>query len=134
MSDFNNNQTQDSGSIPVRSLSGSSSVAASALPNPAPATIAAGATWLSGPISAASYNSIAAGATLSQAGTLSIQRDMDAAATLPIGAALSQTMTANVFATVALNDGLPFVSWQVSIHNTSVSVANLTNVTVIQKS
>jgi hypothetical protein len=122
----------DAGAIPVR-------VAIQNIPDPAnfqtppPATLAGGASWVSGPISLSGYRSLAVNAKLSQAGTLTIQRYMDLLGLIAIGAPVTQAMTANVDAYVALNDGLPAVTYSITVHNTSGSTGNLTNVAVLEQ-
>lgn len=100
-------------------------------PTPAPATIAGGGNWNSGIIAANGARSVAASAELSQAGTLTLQRYIDAAGTIAIGAAVIQALSANVVGTVAVNDGLPFSSFSVVVANSSGSVGNLTNVYIL---
>lgn len=101
-------------------------------PTPVPTTIAGGGNWASGIIPGAGYNKLATTAQLSQAGTLTIQRYVNAAGTIPIGAAIVQALSANTLGYAAVNDGLPFASWQVTIANTSGSVGNLTNVVLLE--
>lgn len=100
-------------------------------PTPAPATIAGGGNWNSGIIPANGARSVAVSAELSQAGTLTLQRYIDAAGTIAIGAAIVQALSANVVGTVAANDGLPFSSFSVVVANSSGSVGNLTNVYIL---
>src|SRR5580658_8108760 len=101
------------------------------VPNPptaAPATIAGGGSYVTGIMNAAGLKALAAACTLSQAGSIAIQRYIDPAGTIAIGAAISQVITANVAATVAVNDGLPAAAWQVTISNSSGSTGNLSAV------
>lgn len=97
-------------------------------PTPASATIAASGSWVSGPLPTAAGYGVAAAATLSQAGTLTVQRYMDPGATIALGPAISQAMTANVQATVYVNDGLPASCWTATVANTSGSVGDLSGV------
>lgn len=102
-------------------------------PDPdAPATIAASQTWTSDPLPSNGARGIAAGATLDNAGTLEIQRYIDADGAIAIGAAQTQAMTSGVPATVAVNDGLPCGSFRVIVINGEASLANLTDVAVVQ--
>ena len=101
------------------------------IPNPAtapPATVAGGGNWQSGILNCAGLQALAASCTLSQAGSIVIQRYIDPAGTIAIGTAISQVLTANTAAWVSVNDGLPAASWQVTISNTSGSTGNLTGV------
>lgn len=95
-----------------------------------PATIAGGGNWNSGVIVAPNVGSWAAAATLSQAGTITLQRYIDNAGTIAIGAAVTATLTANTANYVSVEDNLPSGSYAVVIANTSGSTGNLTNVFV----
>lgn len=99
-----------------------------------PATIAAGATWTSGVVSAAAIKSIVVGAQIDQAGTLSIARYADAAGLVGVGAALSQAMTANTQAWTGADDGLPFASFTISILNSGGVAANVSKTSVLGNS
>ena len=101
--------------------------------NPFPTTIAAGVTWDSGPMAAWGYNKLSAAATLSQTGSLVIQRYIDPACNIALGDPITQAMTANTPATAWVNDGQPASGWRVTIQNTSVSTANLTNAKVLSQ-
>ena len=95
-------------------------------PNPIPAVIADGATYNSD-LMPSGFGGASAAATSDHAATLELQRYADLAGAVPIGALLSQAMTANVPAWVGSNDGLPFVSFVVSIVNSAGADANITN-------
>lgn len=95
-----------------------------------PASIAGGGNWQSG-LMPAGFGGLVVGATLSQTGTITIQRYADLAGNVPVGAAITQAMTANTAAWAGVNDGLPFISWSVEISNTSGSAGNLTNVALL---
>lgn len=100
-------------------------------PTPAPSTIGGGDSWVSGVMSGLGYAALAAACTLTQAGTLSIQRYIDMAGTIAIGAAITQEISASTPATVSVNDGLPFATWIVTITNTSGSSGTLTDVALL---
>lgn len=89
---------------------------------PFPASLAAGASYVSGPILVHGPG-LTVTATLTQVGTLSIQRYADKDMAAPIGAAITQALTANTGAYVAVNDGLPYMYAQVTLTNTSGSTA-----------
>lgn len=125
---YPNDQGNPAGAIPVYIAAGSTNNPDS---NP-PATIAAGATWTSDAIPSQGARGIAAGATLDQTGTLTLQRYLDAAGTVAIGVAITQAMTASTPATVAVNDGLPCASFRIAVHNTSGSLGTLTAVAVVR--
>lgn len=103
------------------------------IPNTVPATIAAGVTYDSGVITVGGYNNFAASAQLTQTGTLTLQRYIDAAGTVAIGDAVTQAMTANTLATVAVADGLPCASFNVTVQNTSGSLGALSKFNVLEK-
>lgn len=107
-------------------VGGSAEPGAAALTVDWPATIAGSATWTSIAIATTPPGrSLFVVATSSQAGTLSIQRYADAAATIAIGAAISQALSADVSGTVAVNDGLPYLAAKISIVNGSGSTATI---------
>lgn len=91
-----------------------------------PATIAAGQTWTSDPVTVGDGDvGIFGCATSTQAGTLSIQRYATRAGAIGIGSATSQVMSANTSACVAVNDGMPYLSFRVSITNSGGSPATI---------
>jgi hypothetical protein len=101
------------------------------IPNTPPATVAASATYNSGAINTNDAAGIAASAQLSGSGavgTLTLQRYLDNAATVPIGAAVTAAMTGGIAATVEVNDGTPFGSAILTVLNSSAGVLNLTSV------
>lgn len=93
-----------------------------------PGTLAASATYQTGVLPANGYKSISFGAKLSQAGSISLQRYLDSAGTIPIGAAVTATLSANTPNWVNINDGAAFTYFQVTVTNTSGSTATLSNV------
>jgi hypothetical protein len=104
--------------------------AQAAIPTPptaAPATIAASGNYNTGIMSAAGFKSLAAACTLSQAGTIVIQRYLDPLGTIAVGAPVSATLVAATANYVTVNDGVCAASWQVTINNTGGSTGNLTN-------
>jgi hypothetical protein len=99
---------------------------------PVPATIAGNGSWTSGVLPAVSPR-LAATAKISQSGTLSIQRYIDAAGTIAIGSAATQALTANTQGTANIaDDGVAFASWIVTVVNGSGSTANVSNIGVLQ--
>ena len=103
-----------------------------ATPNAVPTTIVKSTHWDSGVIACQGYSAIAVSAELSQAGTISIQRYIDPAGTIAIGAPITQALTANTLGTAAVNDGQPWGSFQVTITNSSGSVdGTLSNFAVL---
>lgn len=65
----------------------------------------------------------AVGVTSTQAGTLTVQRYLDAAGTLPLGAVITASLTANTAASVSWADGLPAQSIKITVSNSSASAA-----------
>jgi hypothetical protein len=102
--------------------------------NPVPATIGAGLTYDTGVVLAGGRRIVAVAAMLDQTGTLTLQRYIDAAGTLPLGSPITQAMTANVLATIWVNDGQPMASFNVTVQNTSGSLGTLSDFTILQSS
>lgn len=102
-------------------------------PTPFPASIENGTTYDSGIMPTYDYEALAVSAQLSQAGSLSIQRYIDEAGTIPMGAAITQAMTADTLATVAVNDGQPALSWKVTIQNTGSAAGDLTDAALLMQ-
>ena len=73
------------------------------------------------------YKVLAIGATLSNAGTISVQRYIDVDGTVPQGAAVTVALTAGSPGILNINDGLPFATFDVKITNGAATVANVTN-------
>jgi hypothetical protein len=91
-------------------------------------------TWVSGVIVSNGFRSISVGARSNQSGgTISIQRFMDKAGLVPVGAPIVSTAFDGAngkFATV-ISDGVSFQSFQVTISNTAGSAATITNFAVL---
>lgn len=124
---YPNEQNNDASAIPVRTGLQTNP----ATPTPVPATIAASGSWSSGVIPSQSYSAIVAAATLSEAGSITINRFIDGAGTIPIGTVVSQVLSATVPGWVGINDGLIFASFNVVIANTSGSLGNLSGVAIL---
>lgn len=99
-------------------------------PIPFPASIADGATW-SSDLMLANYGGLIAAAKSDHAATLTVQRYADLAGLIPVGPLYSQAMAANVAAWTGGNDGLPYVSFAVSIINSAGAVANITGASIL---
>lgn len=95
-------------------------------PIPFPAQIGISATWLSD-LMPSTFGGVVAGATSDHAATLTIQRYADLAGNVPVGALISQAMSAGVAAWAGVADGIPYLSYVVSIINSAGAVANITN-------
>lgn len=75
----------------------------------------------SGLIQAGGYPKIAVGAQSSTAGSVSVQRYIDQAGTVPQGVALTQALSAGVAGVLNVTDGLPFQSFIVTITGGTLS-------------
>jgi hypothetical protein len=89
------------------------------------ATIAGGGNYTSLPIACPGWKNIAVGCRLSQTGTITIQRYLDKAGQVPVGAPITASLVANTSNWATVNDGLPFQSFTFIIANTSGSLGNL---------
>ena len=94
-------------------------------------SIAASGSNLSNLIVSNGYGAFAVGVTSSQAGTLTIQRYLDAEGTIAQGAPLTASLTAVTSAVVNATDGVPFGSFMVSVSNSGTATATLTNAGVL---
>lgn len=93
-----------------------------------PATIAASGSVQSSLIVTEGFTLISAGVTSTQAGTMSIQRYLDAGGTVPQGTAISVNLTANTAANLDVLDGKPFASFMLTVTNSNGSnAATLSN-------
>lgn len=92
-----------------------------------PSTISANSTVQSSLIVTEGFTLISSGIKSTQAGTMSIQRYLDAGGTVPQGAAVAVNLTANTAANLDVLDGKPFASFQLTVTNSSGSTATLSN-------
>lgn len=99
-------------------------------PTAFPTTIVASGTWTSGLI-VAGFGSVVAAATSNHAATLEVQRYADVAGLVPVGALLSQAMSAATPAWVGAADALPYLTFQVSIVNSAGGSATITNCAIL---
>jgi hypothetical protein len=106
--------------------------------SPALTSIAISGTYTTGVVVSNGYQIIAVGVTSSQAGTVTIQRFLDRAGTVPVTTTLSTPVVAAtplVVVVNAFNDHLPFASFIITVTNSSGStVANITNFAVLLQS
>lgn len=91
-------------------------------PNAVPATLAASGVYDTGVFSVPGPG-VSVGVVSSQGGTLTVQRYLDLAKALPVGAAATATITANVAAVVSVNDGVPYQCVDVTVSNSSGTTA-----------
>lgn len=73
------------------------------------------------------YKSFSFAVTSTQAGSISVQRYLDQAGTIPQGAALTASLTASTQGIVNSTDGVPFQSLKITVNNTAASAATLSN-------
>lgn len=95
-----------------------------------PATIAGSGSWTSGVIVNYGFAALQASVESTQAGQLTIQRYADLAGLIPIGTVATQAISASTQAWTAINDGTPFLSYSVTITNTSESTATITKTSI----
>jgi len=96
-----------------------------------PSTIAAASHATSNLILSDGMEVGAVGVTSTQTGVVTVQRYLDDAGTVKQGAALTQSLTANIAATLEITDGNPFASFTVDISNTGGSPATLSNLGIL---
>lgn len=96
-----------------------------------PASVPASGSVISAPILSSGYSAFAVGVTSSQAGTVTVQRYLDTAATIPQGAPLTANLTAASAGVVNATDGAPFASFTVRVSNSGSAAASLSNVGVL---
>ena len=96
-----------------------------------PGTIPASSNVQSSLILTEGFSLISVGITTSQAGTLSVQRYLDAGGTVVQGAASSVALSANVAANLDIMDGKPFASFMITIANSAGSAATIGNLAVL---
>lgn len=95
-----------------------------------PSTVADGATWQSD-LLPAGFAGATVGILADHAGTLQFQRYADLAGLLPVGALKTQAVTANTPAWAGVNDGLPFIAFNVTFINGAGAVANITSFSIL---
>ncbi len=90
-------------------------------------SVAASGTSASNIILNGGFKSFAFATKSTEAGSISIQRYLDQAATIPQGAAITASLTANTDAVANNVDGKPFQSMIITVSNSGGSTATLTN-------
>jgi hypothetical protein len=96
-----------------------------------PASVPASSSVQSSLIVTEGFSLISVGVTASQAGTMSVQRYLDAGGTVVQGAASQISLVADTAANLDILDGKPFASFKLTITNSSGSVSNLTNFALV---
>jgi hypothetical protein len=96
-----------------------------------PAQLNASQTLTSNPVVTGGLTRGAVGIQSDHAATLNVQRYIDAAGLVPIGAVITVALVANAPNAVSWNDGIPCGSVTVQVANSAGAVANLTNLTLL---
>lgn len=96
-----------------------------------PSSVAGSSSVQSSLIVTEGFSLISAGVTASQAGTMSIQRYLDAGGTVTQGAAVQVPLITSTAANLDVLDGKPFASFKLTIANSSGSTSNLTNFSLL---
>ena len=109
-------------------------IASKNVTNAVPATIAASGNWTSGAIIQEMNPVILAAVTSDQVGNLTIQKYADLAATIAVGNPVTQAITASVTAWATDNDTVPYLSFTVTVTNTSGTTANISNLAILTSS
>jgi hypothetical protein len=99
-----------------------------------PGAIAASSSVSTSLIKTDGYTLISAGATMTQNGSMSVQRYLDDGGTQIQGPALTVPLTANVAANLDLLDGKPFSSFILTITNAAASVATISGFALLLQS
>lgn len=94
---------------------------------PTTGTIAAAGSYQSQAVIGAGYSKLVLGCKSSQAGVITVQRFVDEAGLVPLGAPVTATLVAATAQWLSIVDGLPFGSFSFSISNTGGSPATVTN-------
>lgn len=97
-------------------------------------TVAASGQVQSNIIAHGGYQKGAVGVTSTQAGAINVQRYLDTAGLIPVGAVLTAALTASTPQWLTWVDGLPSLSFRVTITNTGGSVATLSNLAIVSQS
>jgi hypothetical protein len=96
-----------------------------------PGAIAANGSVQSSLIATEGFSLISVGLTVTQAGTLSVQRYLDAGGTVVQGVAAQISLSANVAANLDILDGKPFASFKITITNSASSQSTISNLAVL---
>jgi hypothetical protein len=92
-----------------------------------PASIPANGSFTSGVLPGDGFKTFFIGITSSEPGAITIQRFLDVNGTIVQGAANTLALTAGAPAVLSITDGLPYLTFTVTITNTSGSAATVTN-------
>lgn len=89
------------------------------------APIAKGTPFDTGMLYADGFRQVAVGVKMDQAGSLSMQRYLDEAGLLPVGAAITGALTANQPTVLSISDNYPFNWVRITIANAGTPNANV---------
>ena len=98
---------------------------------PTTGTIAASGNWTSSLLPADGFKCIGVGCKSTQTGAINIQRYLDTAGLVPVGAVLTAALTAATAQWLTNDDNTPFQSFTVQITNTGGSAATVTNFALV---
>lgn len=98
---------------------------------PTQGTIAAAGNYLSQAIPANGMKAIGVGCKSTQTGAINIQRYLDLAGQVPVGAVITAALVAGTSNWATVNDGVPFQSFTFQITNTGGGAATITNFAVL---
>lgn len=98
---------------------------------PTQGTIAASGNWISGKLISDGYKAISVGCLSTQNGAINIQRYIDRAGLIPVGAVVTAAITGGIAQWATVNDGVAFQSFTVQITNTGASAATVTNFDIL---
>lgn len=90
-------------------------------------TVAASGSVVSNVVLNGGYKAFSFACKGTQTGTISIQRYIDQEATIPMGSAITGSMSANTDTVVTNVDGKPFQSMIITVSNSGGSTSTLTN-------
>ena len=94
---------------------------------PTTGTIGAAGSYQSIPVYVDGHKAIGIGCKSTQTGNITIQRFLDTAGNVPVGAVLTAALTAATAQWLSVNDGVPFQSFSFNISNTGGVAATITN-------
>jgi hypothetical protein len=99
-----------------------------------PTTVAAGASWTSGPIDCLGLRHLTWGLTATQPVIIAVNRYVDPSCQSSIGAAVTATAAANTALALDTNDGKGYSGFTLGFTNTAASVATLSSYSIMLES
>ncbi len=121
-SQFKTHQPADNGpTLQVSKAAGDADVGLTLTPVPN------GGSVTSQPVPSGGYKSLSVGLKSTQPGAINVQRYLDAAGTIPVGAVATAALVANTANSVSIADGIPFLSFTIQVTNTGASPGTISN-------